>query len=97
MSLKSKPWLALVVIGAAHVVAATATHQLAAAALQPRGAVRTPLTHMFRRAIVPRLDRLPLRNDSGGHNGEPISFHAVDSSAIDTHLIECVIRQNHSR
>ena len=88
---------ALVIIGAAHVVAAVAAHQLAAAALQPRRAVRTPLTHVFCSAIVPRLDRLLLRGECGRHNDEPISSQMADSSGIDTHLIECVVRQNHSR
>jgi hypothetical protein len=82
---------ALVIVGATHVVAALAAHQLAAAALQPRRAVRAPLTHVFWSAIGPRLDRVLLRGESWRHNGETISLHTADSSGIDMHLIECVV------
>lgn len=88
---------ALVVVRAAHVVAAAPANQLAAAAFQAGRAIRTPQTHVLGIAIVSRLDKLSFGSGSRRHEGEPISLPVADSSGIDTHLIECDFRQNHRR
>jgi hypothetical protein len=94
-----------VVIGAAHVVAAAATDQLAAAALQPCCTGRTPQAGVFLSAIAPDvkgsvfwglgLCGLVFSDACRWHDGQPISLPAADSSAFDAHLIECTVRQNH--
>ena len=90
-----------VVVRAAHVVAAAPADQLAAAALQTRPAVRTPLAGMLGSAIpllrIPLLlDRLRLSGECGRHDGQPTLSPAGDSSGIRAHLIQCAVRQNHA-
>jgi hypothetical protein len=107
--------LGSVVVRAAHVITAAAAHQLATAALQARGAVRTPQAGMFRSAIASRVWKRIFcgvlfsaesrraesgRAESGSgksrrHVGQRTPSPAFDSSAIDTHLIKCIVRQNH--
>jgi hypothetical protein len=99
-----------VVVRAAHVVVAAPAHQLAAAALQTRRAVRTPLAGMLggamrllRRALlliplvrILLLDRRGFSGECRRHDGQPTPSPAGDSSGIRAHLIQCAVRQNHA-
>jgi hypothetical protein len=55
---------------------------------------------MFRSAIASRLWKrifcgVLFSGESKRHDGQPTPSTVPDSSAIDAHLIKCIVRQNH--